>query len=188
MTKYIIHGGFEKTGCSNTGEFFDEVLEPLNSGDTILFILFHHSGSSDVLLKKNLDNIKQSAQDKYIKVLVANRDDILDKLKQTDCLFMRGGSTYDLYDNMRKFPGIKEEIMKKKVVVGISAGVYVLCKYFHSLSENKVDKGFGILDMIPECHFDGDKEKALNRFKKFEDYDKYEFTPLKNCEYKIFYK
>ncbi|MEA3449784.1 MAG: hypothetical protein U9Q85_02290 [Patescibacteria group bacterium] len=79
---------------------------------------------------------------------------------------------------------------KKKVVIGSSAGAYVLAEYSIDYADRSEPvKRFGVLPIKIFCHFEESSLKVLeDKFKKVDKDNKFELVLLKNCETKIIVK
>lgn len=97
-------------------------------------------------------------------------------------VYFGGGSTEVLYDVIQKWGGkqlLEDALENDVILVGLSAGAYVLAKEWRHFEDGKVETGpgFGLADITIECHSTDDSRKAIA-----EQTDE-NFIPLRNCEY-----
>ena len=76
----------------------------------------------------------------------------MEQLKLADVIYIRGGDTEKLLKVLRQFPRFADGL-KNKVVVGSSAGAYILAECYHSATRGGVYKGLGILPIRVICHY-----------------------------------
>ena len=188
MTKYILHGGFTKQGCNNKKEFFSEITTNLPDKSNILLVYFH---CTEEQLKRcfneNKKNFVDYSNGKNFQLVVATEKNFISQLKKADVVFIRGGDTIKLLEILKKQPKFIFEIKNKKIVVGISAGVYVLSKYFYANNVDEVFKGFGVLPIRARCHYSGELKKIEKKFAKYPQSQKYELILFSECEYIVKY-
>ena len=159
MTKYILHGGFTKQGCNNK-KFFSEITTNLPDKSNILLVYFHCAKEKRKrCFNENKKNFVDYSNGKNFQLVAATEKDFISQLKETDVVFIRGGDTIKLLEVLKKQPKFIFEIKNKKIVVGISAGVYVLSKYFYANNVDEVFKGLGALPIRVRCHYSGELKK-----------------------------
>jgi peptidase E len=181
MTKFIFHGGGEGRGEDAHDGFFREIIDNLPNKAKVLCVYFavpdeqveeKHQVYVDFFSRNNADN-------KEIELKIASRDNFMEELDWADAVYFRGGGTEKLLEQIGKYSNFKEELLKKELVAGSSAGVYFLCNYGLSSRRDVTHKGLGILPIKAHCHYDGSKD--LGEFSKLEG----ELLLLKEGEYKI---
>jgi peptidase E len=181
MTKFILHGGGEGRGEQAHDGFFREIIKYLPKKAKVLCVYFavpdeqveeKHQVYVDFFSRNNVDN-------KKIELKIASRGNFIKELDCADAVYFRGGGTEKLLEQIGKYPNFKEELLKKELVAGSSAGVYFLCNYGLSSRRDVTHKGLGILPIKAHCHYDGSKD--LGEFNKLEG----ELILLKEGEYKI---
>lgn len=192
MTKYILHGG--KTTLENdlNKKFFSEIGRNLEDGDSILMCYFAPSENSDLSEKEKFDRgvrlFQEHITDKKINYIFALRDKFIEQLEESDVLYMHGGGTDELYNDLKQFSKFSEEMKNKKLVIGSSAGAYVLAKYSVDYTDRSVaEERFGILPIKIYAHYeDKDKELLMNKFNKVDLDNVYELVLLRDCETAIY--
>ncbi|PLX27937.1 hypothetical protein C0583_01725 [Candidatus Parcubacteria bacterium] len=86
-------------------------------------------------------------------------------MKEADIIFIRGGKdVVPLVGILKKIDKLKD-VLKNKFVIGSSAGVYALSKYYIR-GNGEIFEGLGVLNIKSICHFSDDRsdlvEKLLN--------------------------
>ncbi|EKE11830.1 MAG: hypothetical protein ACD_15C00016G0005 [uncultured bacterium] len=194
MTKYILHGGVTREENELNHDFFSEIAGSLDDGDSLLLCYFAPSMKRDYPEKEKFVNgVKQFERymnGKKVTYVFAEREDFMRQLKKTDAIYIHGGDTIKLLEDLKKYPEFPEEIRKKKLVVGSSAGAYVLAKYFINYShENDAKQGFGILPIKIFCHFKDEQREILEeKFRKADEAEELELILLRDFEMKILEK
>ncbi|OGI26171.1 MAG: hypothetical protein A3J76_01845 [Candidatus Moranbacteria bacterium RBG_13_45_13] len=193
MTKYILHGGKTRLENELNKKFFFEIGNSLNDGDILLLCYFAPSEHSNRTEKEKFDagvNMFRKYIKKDIKYIFAEREKLIYQMRNADALYIHGGGTDTLFDDLKKYPDFVEEVKNKKVVVGSSAGAYVLAKYSIDYAENsKPVERFGILPIKIFCHFEDRFEKILKeKFEKVDKNSELELVLLRDCEMRIFEK
>jgi peptidase E len=112
----------------------------------------------------------------------ASAEEAREVLLGASLVYLGGGSTEALYETLEKWGGkeLLEEVSEAGVVlIGLSAGAYVLAKGWRHFEDGKVETGpgFNLVDVIIECHSTDESRKAI-----IEQTDK-NFISLRNCEY-----
>ena len=135
------------------------------------------------LFNSNIPNNK-------LNLVLAKRESFIDDLRKADALYIHGGGTDELFNDLKKYSNFIDEIKKKKLVVGSSAGAYVLAKYSIDYSDrSEAAERFGILPIKIFCHFEEGNRKILeDKFSKVDENDEFELLLLKDCEIKIIVK
>jgi len=89
-----------------------------------------------------------------------------EQLKNADVIYLRGGSTPALKAVLGEIRDLVD-LVKGKIVVGSSAGAYVLSKYYYTHERDCIDKGLGILPIKTMCHYVEDRADKLRDLKEF---------------------
>ncbi|MEO6508631.1 MAG: hypothetical protein ABIO02_01640, partial [Patescibacteria group bacterium] len=74
----------------------------------------------------------------------------------------------NLYNTLSKIPDFKE-LIENKVVVGSSAGAYVLSKYFYSNGLKQIYNGMGILPIKVIAHYSRELEGVYNEIEEYKE-------------------
>ncbi len=182
MTKFILHGGGETQRNEKHDKFFREFIKNLPAKAKVLLVYF--AVEDELVLEKHLvykEYFQELSGEKEIDLKIASKENFIDELKWADGVYFRGGDTYSLLNQIKKYPNFKEELLKKNLVAGSSAGVYFLANYSFSVSRGIIYEGLGILPIKTNCHYEGDKAGEI---KILDDYPG-KLILLKEGEYKI---
>ncbi len=171
MTKFILHGGATSLPSIHNKNFFAEIVKSLPKSARILNVYFAIPKEKwKELLEDDKRKFFNANPDKKLEFSIANQDiDVLIKqISSVDAVYIRGGKEVFLYEIFGKIDNLAE-LFQGKVVVGSSAGAYVLSKYFYSDSRNKIEKGAGILPVKVLAHWSEDKVDKLEQLKKYKE-------------------
>jgi peptidase E len=160
-TKFILQGGFPKSGKQENDAFFSEILSTAPYAAKILLVLF--AKESDRVEKNTKEDIEQFTKNsggKNVTFEVATEDNFIQQIQSSDIIYLHGGHTGKLLDTLKRFPDFKE-IIKGKIIAGDSAGANVLCSAFYSLRIG-VGEGLGILPFRILTHYVEENKDKLN--------------------------
>ena len=140
--------------------------------------------------KRGVELFNINIPDKKLNLVLAKRKNFIEELKKSDVLYIHGGGTDELFNDLKKYPDFVDEMKKKKAVIGSSAGAYVLAEYSIDYADrSEVMKRFGVLPIKIFCHFKERNRKILeDKFSKADKKDEFELVMLKDCETKIIVK
>jgi len=168
MTKFILHGGATSTRSEKNSRFFREIVKGFDKRVKILLVYFSRDKFEwDILQKKDKETF-QSVFNGKILFDIASEDysEFKKQVMSNDIVYLRGGKTPDLQKKLQKMKNFKK-IIHGKVVVGSSAGAYVLSEYYYSNRLDSIFEGLGVLPIKVFCHFDESKQNALQKLKNF---------------------
>jgi len=158
MTKYILHGGYTREKKDLNNNFFKEIVKDLKGKIKILFVYFASEESDyEEKLEQEKDNFLNNSENKDLEFEIADRNNFIEQIKNADVIYIRGGDTFKLLETLKLYPKFSEAI-ETKVVVGSSAGAYVLSKHFYSRTRERIINGLGILPIAIACHYKGKQE------------------------------
>ena len=153
MTRYILHGGFTSVENENNASFYAEFTSNLPEGGTILLVYFSRRDEEiPKLTKQDTQAILKQSKLASVNIKVATRENFKQELEEANVVYMRGGETDKLYNELLKHPDFSKTI-KGKTIIGSSAGAYVLAAYRYWHSEGGVQKGLSILPIRILCHY-----------------------------------
>ncbi len=133
MIKYILHGGYTSTINELNRTFYEEIACDVPDQSTILLCYFASKDEDNSgRFTEDSQRISQQSHGKHFTFLLANETDFIEQLKQSNALYLRGGSTPKLLGALNKYESFRE-MLEDKTVAGSSAGAYVIGKYsaFH---------------------------------------------------------
>lgn len=197
-TKIILAGGYMSKAADYGAEFCKEVVKYIDHPVRILECLFglNHEAWEEALERekqmflKALPNIK-------IQFLIADKTIFVSQIKNADIICFRGGNTQQLYYVLKEIAGWQETI-RDKIVVGTSAGAYILSEFYVHASESpELKRGFGLVQTKTVAHYRSDFLHKDNPIKSKEYWRKVDdlldsseshlnSTKLAEGEYKIF--
>ena len=183
-TKYILHGGSAHTIGVENDPFYAEILKDTPDNLKILLVYFANDPERNEERKKgNIEQFNRVKSDKRLEFEIADEEIFFDQIKNSDVIYIRGGSTPVLMKALSKFENL-EKAFEGKIVSGESAGMNILAKYCYSKSGGGLTNGLGVLEVKTISHFDG--ANGLNEMDKV--YPDLEKVYLPEFEYKVFYK
>jgi len=161
MTKFILHGGFDKNKEYIRDEFFQEALRD-TPADVKIFLVFFAELEEYLQLrieqcKGQFNNNKGS---KNLEFKMASEENFLEGCAWADVIFLSGGRTINLIESLKRFQNLKQ-VFKDKIIVGDSAGVNVLGRFFYSKKTKEINKGLGILPFKFIVHYSDDMGNPL---------------------------
>jgi peptidase E len=165
MTKLILHGG--ETGIPNDSNknYYREIVKGLTSPKILLCYFSRPKEEWQKLFNQDKERFTNYTNRNDLTFILAVEENLLDQIKLSNVIYLRGGKTAKLQAVLSKIENL-DSLIKEKVVVGSSAGFYVLSKYY--LGDNGiVYNGLGILPIKAFAHYDDSK--------------KYFFQKLKDC-------
>ena len=182
MTKFILHGGYTSKKNYLNNNFFKETTKGLEGKVKILLVYFaSEEFDYERKLEEDKDNFLRNSDNENLKFEIANKDNFIEQIKNSDVVYIRGGDTFKLLEILKSYPEFLK-VIKGKIVVGSSAGAYVLSRIFYSRTKKEVLDGLGILPIAIACHFKGD-EKVLKLLR--EKAGDSEILLLDDFEYKV---
>lgn len=165
MTKFILHGGDTRDECSDNDYFYNLFTKGLSGKVKILMNYFARDeerwGEKYELDK---EKVLEQSENKDVAFELASLEKFDKQLKSTDVVYIAGGKNAPLLNSLQKFPNI-EKLFDNKVVLGCSAGVYVLSKYSYSYEAGEVFKGLGILKIKSICHYKEEDRVGIEKLK-----------------------
>jgi cyanophycinase-like exopeptidase len=188
-TKFILHGGYTREQNEHNEGFFKELASSVPDKGTILLVYFANDGDFDKKFEEDKIRISSFAENKEINFVRATENDFIAQVKNADLIYLRGGDTQKLKNQLSTYPELRESI-SEKTIAGSSAGAYVLAKYYYSNSRSNVFEGFGFLPVRVICHYQSkihpmpantDPVAVINKFD-----NSMELVLLRDYEWKVF--
>lgn len=158
MIKYILHGGNTRESNADNESFFQEIISSAKD-ETLLLLNYFARKEEDVerCAQEDIKRISEKNAGKNITFEIAHPDNFTEQLSRADIMYMRGGETKKLIQEISKVENIKK-LCEGKVIAGSSAGVYALCKYYWSNDTNELGEGLGLLNLKAICHYGPERE------------------------------
>lgn len=192
MTTYLLHGGQTSNKNERNEKFFSYFTQCVDS-DSVTVLLCYFSRAREQWEAK----IQQDSQsilantNKKVTILVAqDPQDLLEKLPDSDVLYVAGGDAEPIEKLYSKMAPMKD-MLDGKVFAGSSMGAFVASEsYVLSMSdqeENTVHEGLGLLPIQSLCHWDVEKRKE-QKLKLLSDYSKSPVVVLNEFETVVLYQ
>ena len=171
-TKFILHGGASSRKTEDNRKFFLEILNSIDSDNIrILCIYFARpEHRRDESFEEDKTIFFSLGTPKKLDIQQAKFDieELREQILLSDVIFIQGGMRGCLKDRLEELDDFPE-LIKGKVVVGISAGANMLCKYYHSSVIHGVKKGLGILPIKIFCHYTEKNIEELEELNKYKE-------------------
>lgn len=168
MTTFILHGGYTSTPNENNRNYYSEIAKRIPKDGRILFVYFAREESKwKSLLENDKENFKKSGVKINFNCEIASSspEKLIRQIKSSDCIYMRGGEDYRLIDILKNLGNFKD-LVKGKIVVGSSMGVWALSTYVYG---NGIEKGSGILPIKTFCHYNDTQKEKLEELKNYNE-------------------
>jgi len=154
MTKYVLHGGFNKEIGYIKDEFFQEMLKDAPESAKVLLVYFAESEEMrPIRTKQGISQFEKNKGLRNIDIKIASSESFIEDCKWADVIFFSGGRTTRLVEALKKYEGL-DEVLKGKTIGGDSAGANFLAQYFYSKSSKQIGKGLGILPFKVLVHYE----------------------------------
>lgn len=173
MTTLVLHGGFSITSPyeEHSGAFFRKIVE-LSKGPVKLCCIYfgtdEQKWESYFEQDKRLFQKEAKALHKEIFFELADTQNIEVQIKQSNTLYIRESSDiFKLQETLGRIDNLSA-LLQDKVVVGSSAGAYVLSTYYVSRRFG-LQEGLGIFPIKVSAHFEesmADNLEGLRAYKK----------------------
>lgn len=153
MTKFVLHGGFNKETGFIKDEFFKEMLKDAPKNAKVLLVYFAESEEMrPVRLEQGVNQFEKNKELRNIEIKIASRDSFIKDCKWANVIFFSGGRTMRLMEALKKYTGL-DEVFKGKTIGGDSAGANFLGQYFFSKGSQEVGEGLRILPFKVLVHY-----------------------------------
>jgi peptidase E len=158
-SKFILTGGFSEKALDGGMGYCLEATKGIKGSINILECTFSLPIDKwENVVEKDKILFSKWVPDREIVFSIASPDEFIDQISNTDILILRGGSTQLLLEVLKKVDGFRKSLINK-VVVGQSAGAYVLAKKFLQVSYSgkiSLGDGLGILPIKVVAHYRSD--------------------------------
>lgn len=151
MPTYILHGGEASTDTPTNTAFWQYMAESLPPGGTWLGCYFaRYTEFSEELYLRDSAKIRALAPNGAT-CLMAHADEFEAQLKSASVLYIAGGSTLGLANNLQQWPQAKRLIQSIPVVAGCSAGANILGQTFLT-KRGEHGHGLGLIPYNVQVH------------------------------------
>jgi len=162
MTKYILHGGFDKNISYIKDEFFQQAFKDMPENVKIFLVFFAEFDEYlELRIKQCKDQFENNKGSKNLDFKMATEENFLEGCTWADVVFLSGGRTIKLIEKLKKFQNLNQ-IFEGKIIAGDSAGANVLGHSFYSKKTKEINKGFGIIPFKIIVHYTEDMGNPLS--------------------------
>lgn len=161
MTKYILHGGFDKNIEYIKDEFFQEMLKDTPQDVKVLLVYFaEREDLLELRIKQSNEQLEKNKGSKNLEIKIASEENFLEECVWADIICIHGGRTVKLMEALKKYQNL-EQVFSGKVVAGDSAGANILGRLFFSKNSKEIGNGLGILPFKIVVHYKDGQENPL---------------------------
>jgi peptidase E len=163
MTKFVLHGGFDKNISYIKDEFFQQVLKDTPENIKIFLVFFAESDEYlELRIKQCKDKFENNKGSKNLEFKMATEENFLDGCIWADVIFLSGGRTAKLMEILKKYKDIGQ-VFSGKTIAGDSAGVNVLAQFSYGKNSKEIKEGLRILPFKVVVHYiDGDSNPLVD--------------------------
>lgn len=168
MTKFILHGGFNKERglLQEDDKFFQEILKDAPKDMKILLVYFAEREEM-VQLKIEQDKEQFGKNNKELKNLnfkVASEETFIQDCEWADVIYLHGGRTVKIMEVLKKYQNLGQ-VFSGKIIAGDSAGANVLGQSFYSKNSKVIGEGLKILPFKIVVHCEDGMPNPLEQVK-----------------------
>lgn len=179
-TKYVLHGGFIPAQKQENDAFFTETLKETPKRTKILLVYFAKEPDRVALNRaEDVEQFSKNSGTRELSFEVANNRSFPEQIEKADIIYLHGGHTGKLLNELRKFKNL-EELFMGKIIAGDSAGANVLCAAFYSLRIG-AGEGLSIIPIKIICHFSEENKDKMRQIKP-----NLETLFLRELQFKVF--
>jgi len=161
MTKYVLHGGFDKNKEYIKDEFFKEALKDTPENVKILLVFYaEFEEYLELRIKQCKEQFDKNKGSKNLGFRMASEENFLEDCAWADVIFLSGGRTVKIIHKLKQFQNL-EKVFEGKIIAGDSAGANVLVKLFYSRKSKEISEGLGILPLKIIVHYTEDMGNPL---------------------------
>ncbi len=183
MTKFVLHGGFNKEIGFIKDEFFLEMFKDAPDNTKVLLVYFAESDEMKPLrIEQGKNQFEKNKGSKHIEIKIASPASFIEECRWADLVYFSGGRTMRLMEAIQKYTNL-EEVFKDKTIGGDSAGANFLAQYFYSKGSQEVGEGLKILPFKILVHYEDGMPNPLENIKP-----ELETVFLREYETKVFHK
>jgi peptidase E len=168
-TKIILHGGNSSRPTDNNEKFFKEIISSVDKDNIIILCIYFarparrweesYAEDQSIFFARAIE----MGKDVTTKLATYDLDELREDMHSADVIFINGGIKGHLKSTLEELGNFRE-LASGKVLVGISAGANILCKYYYSSVSEGIKEGMGILQLKILTHYNDeeiDKEIIL---------------------------
>ncbi|MCX6780629.1 MAG: Type 1 glutamine amidotransferase-like domain-containing protein [Candidatus Magasanikbacteria bacterium] len=165
MTTFILHGGAVTDTSGINTKFFQEIAARIPDGGRMLCCYFANPGKI-VSAHEYIVAQVSTCTDKHIIFEIADTDlaAFIQQMSRSDVIYFHGGTTALLLDALRSIENLAH-YFKNKIVIGSSAGAYMLSRYYYSDRSHALGTGLNILPIKVLAHYTPEHDSELETLK-----------------------
>lgn len=169
MTKFVLHGGFNKERGFIKDSFFQETLSGAANDTNILLVYFAEAEEKvELRMTQAKEQFNKNSGGLSLSFRVPTEDSFIEDCLWADSIFLAGGRTTKLMEVLRKYKDL-DTVFSGKVIAGDSAGANALGHFFYSKSSKEVGEGLKILPFKIVVHYvDGSPNPLADIAPEFE--------------------
>lgn len=154
MTKFILHGGFNREKIvQENDEFFREMLKDVAEEANLLLVYFAEREDMVALrIEQDEEQLNKNKSGKKLNIKIASEDTFIEDCKWADIIYLHGGRTVKLIGTLKKYPNLTQ-IFENKIIAGDSAGANALGQLFYSRNSQEIGEGLKILPFKIVVHY-----------------------------------
>lgn len=186
-TRILLHGGRVKLRDERNDSFFRELTKNLADGDMVLSIGFANRDEAGRLEYFERDKGFLLAQAKTkIQVVNATHEDLENQIKAAKSIYITGGETPELVNDIKKYPDFLE-LLSGKLVGGTSAGACLFSTYYLNCPKSEVRQGLGVFPIRLAVHYGNPEFNSTGEtVRLLEEYPQdLELVKLQECEWTV---
>lgn len=155
MTKFILHGGFnkEKGPVQENDKFFQEMLKDTPLDVKILLVYFAEKEEKVQLrIEQDKEQFNKNRGLKNLHFKVAAEETFIQDCTWADLIYLHGGRTVKLMGVLNKYQNLAQ-VFSEKIIAGDSAGANALGYLFYSKNSKEIGEGLKIIPFKVVVHY-----------------------------------
>lgn len=163
---YVLGGGFMKKTPDEGYAFYRAIIGDRKTANVLICCFAMPYDQWQTGYDEDRNKILSNNKEASLSFQNANLENFVDQVAWADVIVFRGGSTYDLMDNLKKVQGWQNHLAGK-TIVGSSAGAYMLSSsYVVTDTTPQLAPGLGLLSIVIATHYrstfihNGDTDKS----------------------------
>lgn len=154
MTKFVLHGGFDREiPVQEDDEFFKEMLADTPEDVKLLLVYFAEQDEKvPARIEQDKAQFNKIKGSKNVHFKVASEETFLQDCAWADVIYLHGGRTGRLMEALKKYQNLGH-VFSGKIIASDSAGVNVLGQLFYSKNSKEIGEGLRILPFKVVVHY-----------------------------------
>lgn len=153
MTKFVLHGGFNREKGFIKDEFFQEMLKDTEGNVKLLLVYFaENEEMKDLRMQQGKDQFEKNKGERKLEIKIATEKTFIQDCMWADVIYFSGGRTTRLMDVLKNYENLGQ-VFSGKTIGGDSAGANALGQLSYSNSLRQVCEGLRILPFKIVVHY-----------------------------------